>query len=85
MRRHTFPAQNDDPIRSFPLNLALGRAYARLAEHYLAIGQTGLAHPAVRKAAAIRDTLVAGDSKSPVVLNFKRRVVALEQQKPAAN
>jgi eukaryotic-like serine/threonine-protein kinase len=75
---------HEDP-RSFPLNLTLGRAYARLAEHYLATGQTGPALPAVRKAAAIRDTLVAGDSKSPVVLNFKHRVDALEHQKPAAN
>jgi hypothetical protein len=33
----------------------------------------------VRQAAAIRDVLFAGDSKSPVVLNFKRRVDALEQ------
>ena len=69
---------HEDP-RSFPLNITLGRAYARLAEHYLATGQTGLARPAVRQAAAIRDALVAGDSKSPVVLNFKRRVDALEQ------
>jgi predicted Ser/Thr protein kinase len=68
---------HEDP-RSFPLNLTLGRAYARLAEHYLATGQTGLARPAVRKASAIRDTLLASDSKSPVVLNFKRRVDALE-------
>ena len=68
---------HEDP-RSFPLNITLGRAYARLAEHYLATGQTGLARPAVRQAAAIRDALVAGDSKSPVVLNFKRRVDALE-------
>ena len=68
---------HEDP-RSFPLNITLGRAYARLAEHYLATGQTGLARPAVRQAAGIRDALVAGDSKSPVVLNFKRRVDALE-------
>ena len=68
---------HEDP-RSFPLNITLGRAYARLAEHYLATGQTGLARPAVGQAAAIRDALVAGDSKSPVVLNFKRRVNALE-------
>jgi hypothetical protein len=33
---------------------------------------------AVRKVAAIRDILSAGDSESPVVLNFKRRVDALE-------
>jgi hypothetical protein len=69
---------HEDP-RSFPLNLSLGRAYARLAEHYLATGQTGLARPAVRKAATLRDTLVAGDSKSPVVLQFKSRVDALER------
>jgi hypothetical protein len=68
---------HEDP-RSFPLNLTLGRAYARLAEHYLATGQAGLARPAVRQAVAIRDALVAGDSKSPVVLSFKRRVDALE-------
>lgn len=68
---------HEDP-RSFPLNITLGRAYARLAEHYLATGQTGLARPAAGQAAAIRDALVAGDSKSPVVLNFKRRVNALE-------
>ena len=64
--------------RSFPLNIALGRAYARLAEHYLATGQTSLARLALRQASVIRDTLVAGDSKSPVVLNFKRRIDALE-------
>ena len=69
---------HEDP-RSFPLNITLGRAYARLAEHYLATGQTGLARPAAGQAAAIRDALVAGDSKSPVVLNFKRRVNALER------
>jgi len=68
---------HEDP-RSFPLNLTLGRTYARLAEHYLATGQIGLARPVVRKAAAIRDTLAAGDSNSPVVLGFKRRVDALE-------
>jgi hypothetical protein len=68
---------HEDP-RSFPLNINLGRAYARLAEHYLASGQIGLARPAMRQAAGIRDALVAGDSKSPVVLNFKRRVDALE-------
>ena len=68
---------HEDP-RSFPLRLRLGRAYARLAEHYLATGQTSLARPAIRQAAAIRDDLVRGDSKSPVVLNFKRRVDALE-------
>ena len=68
---------HEDP-RSFPLNITLGRAYARLAEHYLSTGQTGQAWPAVRQAAGVRDALVAGDSKSPVVLNFKRRVDALE-------
>jgi serine/threonine protein kinase len=68
---------HEDP-RSFPLNLALGRAYARLAEHYLATGQTGRARPAVTQAVVIRDALIAGDSQSPVVLNFKRRVDALE-------
>jgi hypothetical protein len=68
---------HEDP-RSFPLNLTLGRAYARLAEHYLATGQTALARPAVTQAAAIRDALLTGDSQSPVVLNFKRRVDALE-------
>jgi hypothetical protein len=65
--------------RSFPLNLSLGRAYARLAEHYFATGQTTLARPAVMRAAAIRDALVAGDATSPVVLSFKRRVDALAQ------
>jgi hypothetical protein len=70
--------RHEDP-RSFPLNIALGRAYARLAEHYLAGGQTGLARPAVREAVAIRDVLVAGDSKSPAVVNFRRRVDALEK------
>ena len=68
---------HEDP-RSFPLNLTLGRAYARLAEHYLATRQTELARPAVARAAAIRDALVDADSKSPVVLNFKRRVDGLE-------
>jgi predicted Ser/Thr protein kinase len=64
--------------RSFPLNVTLGRAYGRLAEHYLATGQTDLARPAVKQAAFIRDALVAGDSNSPVVLNFKRRIDGLE-------
>jgi hypothetical protein len=67
-----------EDTRSFPLNIALGRAYARLAEHYVATGQSGLAAPAVRQATAIRDSLMAADSKSPVVLNFKRRVDALD-------
>jgi len=71
------PDLHEDP-HSFPLNLTLGRSYARLAEHYLATGQIDLARPAVRQAAGIRDTLVAGDSKSPVVLSFKRRVDGLE-------
>ena len=70
--------RHEDPT-SFPLNIALGRAYARLAEHYLGTGQTGLAHPAAREAAAIRDALVAGDSKSPAVVNFRQRVEALEK------
>ena len=68
---------HEDP-RSFPLNLNLGRSYARLAEHYLAIEQIGLARPAVRQAAVIRDAFVAADSKSPVVLSFKQRVDGLE-------
>ena len=67
---------HEDP-RSFPLNIALGRSYARLAEHYLATRQIGLARPAVRQAVVIRDALVTGDSRSPVVLTFKRRVDAL--------
>ena len=68
---------HEDP-RSFPLNITLGRAYARLAEHYLASGQAALARPAVKQAAGIRDALVAADPGSPVVLNFKRRVDALQ-------
>jgi hypothetical protein len=68
---------HQDP-RSFPLNLNLGRSYARLAEHYLATEQIGLARPAVRQAAVIRDALFSADSKSPVVLRFKRRVDGLE-------
>jgi hypothetical protein len=68
---------HEDP-HSFPLNLTLGRAYARLAEHYLASGQSSLIRPAITKAAAIRDALMAADSNSPVVLNFKRRVDGLE-------
>ena len=67
-----------EDTRSFPLNITLGRAYARLAEHYLATGQTRLARPAVKQAVFIRDALVTGDSKSPVVLNFKRRVDGFE-------
>jgi len=70
--------RHEDP-RSFPLNLTLGRAYARLAEYYLASGRRDLARPAVREAAAIRDALVAGDAKSPVVLAFRRRVDSLEE------
>ena len=69
--------RHEDP-QSFPLNIALGRAYARVAEHYLATGRRELARPAVREAAAIRDALVAGDSKSPAVVNFRRRVEALD-------
>jgi len=69
--------RHEDP-QSFPLNITLGRAYARLAEHYLATGQPGLARPAVRQAAAIRDALLAADSKSPVVLSFRHRVDGLE-------
>ena len=69
---------HEDP-RSFPLNLTLGRAYARLAEHYLATGQTDLAGPAVARAATIRDALLGADANSPVVLNFKRRVDGLER------
>lgn len=69
--------RHEDP-QSFPLNIALGRAYARVAEHYLATGRRELARPPVREAAAIRDALVAGDSKSPAVVNFRRRVEALE-------
>jgi len=69
---------HEDP-RSFPLNIALGRTYARLAEHYVVTGQTDLARPAVSQAAAIRSKLVASDSSSPVVLNFQRRVDTLEK------
>jgi len=70
--------RHEDP-RSFPLNITLGRAYARLAEHYLAIDRADLARPAVREAAAIRDTLMAADSASPVVLVFRQRVDGLEK------
>jgi predicted Ser/Thr protein kinase len=69
---------HEDP-RSFPLNISLGRAHARLAEHYLATGQTAMAHPAAREAASIRNALLAGDSASPVILNFTRRVDALQK------
>ncbi len=69
--------RHEDP-RSFPLSITLGRAYARLAEHYLASARSDLARPAVKEAAAIRDALIAGDARSPVVLNFRRRVDALE-------
>jgi hypothetical protein len=68
--------RHEDP-RSFPLNISLGRAYARLTEHYLATGQTELARPAMREAGTIRDALNAADAKSPVVLNFSRRVDGL--------
>jgi hypothetical protein len=70
--------RHEDP-RSFPLTISLGRAYARLAEHYLATGRADLARPPAKQAAAIRDTLVAGDPKGPVVLSFKQRVEALEK------
>jgi hypothetical protein len=70
--------RHEDP-QSFPLNIALGRAYARVAEHYLATGRSDLARPAAREAAAIRDALVVGDSKSPAVVNFRRRVDALDK------
>jgi hypothetical protein len=70
--------RHEDP-RSFPLNIALGRAYARLAEHYLATAEPELARPALKAAARVRDALVANDSKSPVVVNFQQRVDALEK------
>ncbi len=70
--------RHEDP-QSFPLNITLGRAYARLAEHYLATGRADLARPAVREAKAIRDALMAGDSASPVVLGFRQRVDGLEK------
>jgi hypothetical protein len=73
--------RHEDP-RSFPLSIALGRAYARLAEHYLATGQIDLARPAIREAAALRNLLIAGDSKSPVVVKFRGRVDALEKSMP---
>jgi len=43
--------RHEDP-HSLPLNLTLGRAYARLAEHYLASGQPALASPPARAAAS---------------------------------
>ncbi len=61
------------------VNITLGRAYARVAEHYISIGRRELARPAVREAAAIRDALLAGDSKSPAVVNFRRRVDTLDK------
>ncbi|PWT88258.1 MAG: hypothetical protein C5B56_09065 [Proteobacteria bacterium] len=70
--------RHEDP-RSFPLSIALGRAYARLAEHYLATRQTDLARTAVQEAGALRSLLIAGDSTSPVVLKFRDRVDALEK------
>jgi predicted Ser/Thr protein kinase len=73
--------RHEDP-QSFPLSINLGRAYARLAEHYVAMGQADLARPAVREAAAIRDALVASDTNSPVVLSFRRRVDSLERSLP---
>ena len=50
--------RHEDP-QSFPLNITLGRSYARLADHYIATGQYDLARPPVRQAAAIRDVVVA--------------------------
>jgi hypothetical protein len=73
--------RHEDP-GSFPLSIALGRAYARLAEHYLATGQIDLARPAIREAGALRNLLIAGDSKSPVILKFRGRVDALEKILP---
>jgi hypothetical protein len=70
--------RHEDP-RSFPLHITLGRAYARLAEHYFGTGEIDLARPAVRQAVEIRDALIAADSQSPVVLRFARRVEALEK------
>jgi serine/threonine-protein kinase len=70
--------RHEDP-ESFPLNIALGRAYARLAEHYFATGQPDLASPAVRQAMSIRDALVARDPKSVVVTNYQKRVDGLEK------
>jgi hypothetical protein len=70
--------RHEDP-QSFPLNIALGRSYARLADHYIATGQFDLARPPVRQAAAIRDALVTADPTSPVVVNYRRRVDALEK------
>jgi hypothetical protein len=61
------------------LNISLGRSYARVAEHYVATGEYDLARPPLRQAAAIRDALVAADPKSPVVVNYRRRVDALEK------
>jgi hypothetical protein len=71
--------RHEDP-KSFPLNIALGRSYARLADHYLAAGQYELARPPVRQAAAIRDALVAADPGSSVVVNYQRRVDLLEKK-----
>jgi hypothetical protein len=70
--------RHQDPA-GFPLNIMLGRAYARLTEHYLATGQNDLARSAAKEAAAVRDSLLAGDRTSPVVLSFRRRVEALEE------
>jgi hypothetical protein len=70
--------RHEDP-RSFPLSIALGRAYARLTEHYLATGQSDLARTAIQEAGALRNLLIAGDSKSPVILKFRDRVDALEK------
>ena len=68
---------HEDP-RSFPLNSRWDGPTRGWPNITSTTGQGELARPAVRQAAAIRDALVAGDSKSPVVLNFKRRVDALE-------
>jgi hypothetical protein len=70
--------RHEDP-RSFPLSIALGRAYARLTEHYLATGQVDLARTAVHEAGALRNLLITGDSTSPVILKFRDRVDALER------
>jgi predicted Ser/Thr protein kinase len=71
--------RHEDP-KSFPLNISLGRSYARLADHYIATEQYDLARPPVRQAAAIRDALVAADPKSSVVVNYRRRVDLLERR-----
>jgi hypothetical protein len=70
--------RHEDP-QSFPLNIALGRSYARLADHYIATGRLDLARPPIREAGAIRDALVTADPKSPVVVKYRQRVDALER------